>query len=37
MSVETAMSAETDPSEFREQPDVVLQASVRQMKLILMP
>jgi len=31
------MSAETEPSEFHEQPDVVLQASVRQMKLILMP
>ncbi len=32
-----SMSAQTKPSEVYKQPDVVLQASVRQMKLILMP
>ena len=32
-----SMSAQTKPSEVYKQPDVVLQASVRQMTLILMP
>ena len=31
------MSADIEPSKFDEQPDVVLQASVKQMNLILMP